>query len=122
MSAVVKVVDITHLIDKRHIGMFIGRKGCNLKRIETETRVYTCICECGVIVQIEKEDEESAVKIRLTGLPMAVEAAQIEVYELALQILRQSFCHSTKIPSRFVAPLIGEYFCSSVYVIFQLEH
>ncbi|KIH47695.1 KH domain protein [Ancylostoma duodenale] len=108
MSAVVKVVDITHLIDKRHIGMFIGKKGCNLKRIETETKV---------IVQIEKEDEENAVKIRLTGLPMAVEAAQIEVYELALQILRQSFCHSTKIPSRCVGPLIGKYFCSSVYYV-----
>ncbi|EYB97043.1 hypothetical protein Y032_0143g2356 [Ancylostoma ceylanicum] len=100
MSAVVRVVDITNLIDRRHIGMFIGKKGCNLKKIETETKV---------IVQIEKGDEENTVKVRLTGLPLAVEAAQIEVYELALQILRQSFCHSTKVPNRFVGPLIGKY-------------
>lgn len=61
-------------------------------------------------MQIEKEDEDIAFKVRLTGPPMAVEAAQIEVYELAVQILRQSFCHSTKIPSQFVGALIGKYF------------
>ncbi|KAK6731587.1 hypothetical protein RB195_007818 [Necator americanus] len=78
--------------------MFIGKKGRNLKKIEKDTKV---------IMQIEK-DEKEGVRVRLTGLPLAVEAARIEIHELLLQILRRSFCHSTKIPNQLVGPLIGK--------------
>ncbi|KAK6017011.1 KH domain protein [Ostertagia ostertagi] len=99
MEAIVEVLDISDFLDPHQIGGFIGKKGCNLKRIEYNNKV---------ILQLEQEIENDSVKVRLTGMPNAVEAAKIEIYELLLIILRGSFCHTTKIPKRYVGPLIGK--------------
>nr|CDJ93780.1 K Homology domain containing protein [Haemonchus contortus] len=98
MEAIVEVIDISDLLDKRQIGAFIGKKGCNLKRIEQSNKVF---------MQLEQELDGSIVKVRITGMPYAVEAAKIDIYELLLILIRGSFCHTTKIPKRYVGPLIG---------------
>uniref|UniRef100_W6NGT0 K Homology domain containing protein n=1 Tax=Haemonchus contortus TaxID=6289 RepID=W6NGT0_HAECO len=58
-------------------------------------------------MQSEQELDGNIVKVRITGMPYAVEAAKIDIYELLLILIRGSFCHTTKIPKRYVGPLIG---------------
>ncbi|KAK6042669.1 KH domain protein [Cooperia oncophora] len=99
MEAVVEVVDISDFLDKHQIGGFIGKKGWNLKRIEQNNKV---------IMQMEQDHENDCIKIRLTGMPNAVEAAKIDIHELLLQILRGSFCHTTKVPKQYIGPIIGK--------------
>lgn len=100
MGSIVEVIDITELLDQRHIGRLIGKGGSNLRAIERITKA---------IVHVEKEQGgKSGIKVRITGLQGAVDAAKIEIHELLLGILRESFCHATAVPNRFVGPLIGK--------------
>ncbi|KAK5980340.1 K domain containing protein [Trichostrongylus colubriformis] len=99
MEAIVELVNISDLLDKRHIGSFIGKKGSNFRRIEQNNKV---------IMQLEQDPEKDSIKVRLTGMQSAVDAAKIEIHELLLAIIRESFCHTTKIPKKYVGPLIGK--------------
>ncbi|VDK81471.1 unnamed protein product, partial [Cylicostephanus goldi] len=95
--AVVKVVDITNLLCDKNLGIFIGRNGINIKRIQSESKV---------ILQIERCEGDGTLRLRLTGAPMAIEAALIEIHELLLEIIRQSFCHVLLLPSHWVGHII----------------
>ncbi|WKX92125.1 hypothetical protein Q1695_010283 [Nippostrongylus brasiliensis] len=97
MASIIELVDLTKLIDNRHLGCFIGKKGCNLKRIEQSTKA---------ILQLET-DADSCIRVRITGVPLAVAAAKIEIHELVLAIIRESFRHTVTVPSRFVGLIIG---------------
>ncbi|CAJ0596384.1 unnamed protein product [Cylicocyclus nassatus] len=98
--AVVKVVDITNLLCDKNLGIFIGRNGINMKRIQGEAKV---------ILQIELCEGDGTLRLRITGTPLAVEAALIEIHELLLEIIRQSFCHVQILPSHWVGHIIGNY-------------
>ncbi|VDM65723.1 unnamed protein product [Strongylus vulgaris] len=81
MTAASKVFDLTDLLDRRHIGILIGKNGFNLKRIQNKTKA---------ILQMERKEGDKTIKLCITGLPLAVEAARIEIHELLLQILRKN--------------------------------
>ncbi|WKX92126.1 hypothetical protein Q1695_010283 [Nippostrongylus brasiliensis] len=58
------------------------------------------------ILQLET-DADSCIRVRITGVPLAVAAAKIEIHELVLAIIRESFRHTVTVPSRFVGLIIG---------------
>uniref|UniRef100_A0A0K0D9Y1 KH domain-containing protein n=1 Tax=Angiostrongylus cantonensis TaxID=6313 RepID=A0A0K0D9Y1_ANGCA len=99
MASVETVIDLSDVLDVEDIGYLIGKKGNNLKDIARRTKV---------ILQVIKQNGRYTTKVRLTGVRSAVASARLELEELAVEILRRSFCHSVMIPRGLVAPVIGE--------------
>ncbi|KJH42161.1 KH domain protein [Dictyocaulus viviparus] len=60
-------------------------------------------------MEVMKGKDKHDIKVRLTGQPNAITIAKLEICELAIKILRRSFCHCVRIPSGAIPSIIGRH-------------